>query len=310
MRSVSPWASATEWLFALGLGEQVLAVSHECRYPQAALALPKATRSLIDSGQSSGQIDQQVKALSAAGAALYELDAELIGRLCPDVIVTQAQCDVCAIRYADVLDLVRSQPHLRRARVVPLGPATFGEILQDVLRLGEECYAATAAQACYETLVQRRMRVKETAARPANEHWPPVAMVEWTDPPMMAGNWTPDLVHDAGGRAILAHPGRHSQYAPWAEIVAAQPEVVVVAPCGFGLERSMQEAVRLAGMPGWNELPAVTGRRAFVVDGDAYFNNSSPRIIDSLELLAWMIHPEHFPTPSGELAEGRAWRRL
>jgi iron complex transport system substrate-binding protein len=310
MRIVSLLSSATEWLFALGLGQQVQAVSHECKYPPEVQQLRKATHPLVDSSLPSGQIDEQVKTLSAAGGPLYRLDSELICSLQPDVIVTQAQCDVCAVRYADVLELVRSWAELRQTRVDALQPTTLGEILQDVVRLGQACHVPDAAQALYESLIRRRLAVIEDAKRLASEHRPRVAVIEWTDPIMLAGNWTPDLIHDAGGQSVLAQAGKRSEYAAWADVVAARPEVIVVAPCGFGLARSTTEAARLTQLPGWSELPAVRGGRTFVVDGDAYFNNSGPRILDSLELLSWMIHPEYIPSPTSHLAEGLAWQRL
>lgn len=306
MRIVSLISSGTEILFALGLGEQVLAVSHECDYPLAARQLPKATRSLVDSSQKSGQIDEQVKSLSSAGAALYGLDDELIVHLRPDVIVTQAQCDVCAVRYADVLDLVSSAPALAATQVVALNPQSLDEALADVLRVGKACGAQTAAKAFVGSLVARVGRI----ALAAKTVRPRVVCIEWTDPIMTAGNWTPQLVELAGGNAGLATAGQHSGYVSWEAIALYDPEVLIVAPCGFDLARSQVEAQSLRSLPGFERLTAVQSARAFVVDGNAYLNRSGPRLVDSLEILAHLIQPNLFPPPMGELAEGIAWARL
>ncbi|MDX1946742.1 MAG: ABC transporter substrate-binding protein [Pirellulaceae bacterium] len=306
MRIVSLLSSGTEILFAIGLGEQVMAVSHECDYPAAAAALPKATRSLVDSSQASGQIDEQVKSLAGAGAALYGLEGELIRSLRPEVIVTQAQCDVCAVRYADVVELVANSADLAATRVVPLNPQSLDEALADVLRVGKACAAAAAAREFVAGLVARVGRVAMTLKNTR----PRVVCIEWTDPLMAAGNWTPQLIDLAGGQSGLAKAGQHSGYVAWPEVVEFDPQVLLVAPCGFGLARSLAEASILRELPGWGELAAVKAGRAHVIDGNAYLNRSGPRLVDSLEILAHLIHPELFPPPTGELAEGAAWARL
>jgi iron complex transport system substrate-binding protein len=306
MRIVSLISSATEILFALGLSEQVLAVSHECDYPPAAQKLRRATRSRIDSARESGAIDAEVKSLTAAGSALYDLDAALLRELAPDLIVTQAQCDVCAVRYADVMDLVGSEPALAATRVLALNPQSLDEALADVLRVGRACDAMPAARAYVAGLVERVGRI----ATAKYVQRPRTVCIEWTDPLMTAGNWTPQLVELAGGTCGLATAGAHSQYVPWEEIVEFDPEVLVVSPCGFNLARSLAEAKALTQLPGWNGLSAVRAGRAFVVDGNAYLNRSGPRLVDSLEILAHLIQPAIFPQPSGESAEGVAWTRL
>jgi iron complex transport system substrate-binding protein len=303
MRIVSLISSATEILFAIGAGEQVVAVSHECDYPAAAQHLPKATRSRIDSSEASGTIDEQVKSLSAAGGALYDLDAALIRDLAPDLIVTQAQCDVCAVRYADVLDLVAAEPALVATRVLALNPQSLDEVLADVLRVGQACDLRDVARAYVAGLVERVGRVALT--KPLSR--PRVVCIEWTEPLMTAGNWTPQLVELAGGLSGLAKAGAHSGYVPWSAIAQFDPEVLIVAPCGFDLARSLSEARALTALPGFGDLAAVRAGRAHVVDGNAYLNRSSPRLVDSLEMLAHLIQPALFPPPSGELVEGVAW---
>jgi iron complex transport system substrate-binding protein len=309
MRIVSLISSGTEILFGLGLGERVVAVSHECDYPTAVQTLPRATCSLIDSSQTSGQIDEQVKSLAAQGQTLYGIDADLIDRLQPDLIVTQVQCDVCAVRYADVVELVESRPGLRNTRVLALNPQSLGDVLADVRRLGEAAGALEAATRMVERLSERVSRISGALADLPAANRPRVVCIEWIAPLMAAGNWTPELIERAGGRSGLAVAGRHSDYVSWDEIRAYDPEVLFVAPCGFDLVRSQTEAEQLRDLPRFSTLSAVRHGRAYVLDGNAYLNRSGPRLVESLELLACLIHPEMFPPPAGELAEGRAWSR-
>jgi iron complex transport system substrate-binding protein len=311
MRIVSLLSSATEILFALGLGDQVVAISHECDYPPEATKLPRATRSLVDSSQPSQAIDEQVKRLMAEGAALYDIDRELIRDLRPDLIVTQAQCDVCAVRYQDVVDFVAAERALATTQIVALNPLSLDHVFRDVLRVGRAAGVETEAiDAYFDSLLKRRLRVHLGTRAFSDTERPRVVIIEWTEPLMTAGNWTPELVREAGGQSLLATAGQHSGYVEWTDIVAARPGVLVVAPCGFNLERSMLEARRLVELPGYRDLPAVASGRAFVVDGNAYLNRSGPRIVESLEILAYLIRPDRFDVPSGELAERKAWARL
>jgi iron complex transport system substrate-binding protein len=309
MRIASLISSATEILFALGLGEQVVAVSHECDYPPAARLPPRATRSLIDATASSGQIDRQVRERSAGGQALYEIDAELLCDLRPDLIVTQAQCDVCAVRYADVVDLIQTRAELRDARLVALNPQSLDDVLADVVRVAA---AANAPAAGVELVRQLSRRIEAVSGRTREvsaTDRPRVVCLEWLDPLMAAGNWTPDLIERAGGRSGLAIAGRHSEYTTWDAVREFDPEVLLIAPCGFDLARSQAEAKSLLAIPGLADLTAMQSRRAFVIDGNAYLNRSGPRLVETLELLAHLIQPEQFAPPVGELAEGHAWSR-
>lgn len=296
-RIVSLISSGTEMLFALGMGEHIVAVSHECDFPAAARTRPRATRSHVDSTAASSAIDGQVKELVNSGAALYGLQADLIRELQPDLIVTQAQCDVCAVRYADVVDLVRSEPELQGTKLLALNPASLEDVLLDIARLGEatgETAAAARLEASLRsriTAVSHRTRDLPAAARPS------VVCIEWTSPLMAAGNWTPELIELAGGRSLLAAAGEHSRYCEWDEVRALDPAVLLIAPCGFGLERSLQEAEPLAQLPGWQQLAAVRCRRVHVIDGNAYLNRSGPRLVESLEILAHLLHPQLFGPP-------------
>lgn len=312
MRIVSLLSSATEILFAIGAGDEVVAVSHECDYPSEATHLPRATRSLIDSSRPSQEIDDQVKERLEAGDSLYEIDRDLIRELAPDLIVTQAQCDVCAVRYQDVVDFVAAERELAATKVVALNPRSLMQIFDDVLLVGHAAGRSDTAARFKNQLLQRYDQVLKTTSKNEShgKDRPRVAVLEWTEPLMGAGNWTPELVKAAGGDPLLGISGQHSTYIGWAEIVAARPGVLIIAPCGFNLDRSLLEARRLLELPDYRELPAVAKNRAFVVDGNAYLNRSGPRIVDSLEILAHFIRPDLFEAPGGELSEGRAWSRL
>jgi iron complex transport system substrate-binding protein len=312
LRIVSLLSSATESLFAIGAGDEVLAVSHECDYPPPATKLPRATRARIDSSRPSNDIDQQVKQLLESGEPLYELDRNLIRDLKPDLIVTQAQCDVCAVRYQDVIDFVAAEKALAATKVVALNPQYLMHILEDVLRVGQAVGRGEAALQFKNQLLRRQELVLKTVSDPPQkpEDRPRVAILEWTEPLMGAGNWTPELVEAAGGSPLLGEAGKHSTYIDWLDVVAARPDVLIVAPCGFDLQRSLIEARRLFDLPGYRDLLAVAAHRAFVIDGNAYLNRSGPRIIDTLEILAHLIRPDLFSPPEGEFSEGRAWARL
>ena len=280
-------------LFALGLGEQVVAVGHECDYPVEAAHLPRATFSHVDSAAASDEIDQQVKRLSTAGQPLYGIDRELLASLQPDLIVTQSQCDVCAVRHQDVLDLVASQPALADTRVLAMNPQSLGDVLDDIDQLGEATDSSDSATALIAELNSRISRV-----RSITHHLPPqdilaVVVIEWIEPLMLAANWTPELVTIAGGINGLTTPEQHSEYHAWDEVVEFNPDVIVVAPCGFDLPRTLTEAETLASLPGWSDLAAVQSGRVWALDGNAYLNRPGPRLVETVEILAHVFHPEH-----------------
>lgn len=296
-RIASLLSSATEILFALGLGEQVVGVSHECDWPPEAALLPKLTRSYVDSHHSSLAIDEQVKQNLAAGMPLYGVDAECLLKLQPTLIVTQAQCDVCAVRYTDVLDIVSTFPSTKQPQVLALQHGSLNEILQDVVRVGEAAGVIATAQLYQQSLQARIAAISAKTITFNASQRPRVACIEWVEPLMLAANWTPELIHLAGGESLLARSGEHSAYHAWENLVASDPEVIVVAPCGFHLERSWQETLTLTNRPQWNELTAVKQQRVYVIDGNAYLNRSGPRIVDTLEILAHILHPQCFPPP-------------
>ena len=298
MKIVSLLSSATEMLFALGVGEQVAAVSHECDYPPEVSHLPRATRSRIDSSQPSARIDEQVRELTASGGALYEIDRDLLCRLMPDLIVTQAQCNVCAVRYQDVLDLVASEPALAHTQVLALNPSSLADVLSDIQRVAkavddaacvvERNDVGSVVNVAHRYVAELQGRVDRVAANNITVR-PRVVCLEWLEPLMTAGNWTPELIKMAGGASCLAEPGRHSDYVEWSAVLACDPDVLLIAPCGFNLERSQLEARRLWQLPGFADLAAVKNGRAYVLDGNAYLNRSGPRIVDTLEILASLL---------------------
>lgn len=298
MRIVSLISSATEMLFGLGLEESIVGVSHECDFPVAANRLPRATFTNIVADAPGGMIDQQVKDLVAAGKPLYEIDLDLLVDLQPDLIVTQAQCDICAVRYDDVVAAVANEPRLNQAQLVALNPQSLGDVLEDIRRLGIATDRTAAAAEYVKALETRIDHVRTRSSTLAESQRPLTACIEWIEPMMIAGNWTPELIELARGRQAWAVAGRHSTYTAWDDIRSADPEVIVVMPCGFDLKRTVREATSLLELPGWGELRAVRSGRVFAVDGNALFNRSGPRLVDSLELLAGLIHQELLGKPA------------
>jgi iron complex transport system substrate-binding protein len=307
-RIVSLISSATEIIALLGADERLVGISHECDYPARVTAKPRLTRSLVDSAADSGAIDAQVRQLAAGQSALYAIDVERLAALAPDLVITQAQCDVCAVRYEDVVSAVRETPALAGTDILALNPHSLADVFDDVARVGSAIGATRAADTALGLLRGRVEAVRrKTQGLAAGEHVR-VACLEWIDPPMLAANWTPQLVEWAGGETGLSVAGVHSNYAAWPDIVDYDPQVIVIMPCGFDLPRTMLEARALANVEGWSRMAAVRAGRVFAVDGNAYFNRSGPRLVDSLEILARLFHPRLFPRlPAG--SEGTV-RRL
>ena len=282
MRIVSLVPSATEMLFALGLGADVIAVTHECDYPPAARELPRVTRDVLPSGLSSAQIDAAVKERTLAGESIYELDLDLLHDLRPDLIVTQALCSVCAVSYEDVRTVAEEIE--TRPRVISLDPQTVGEVLGDARTLAQVTDRKDEAVALVRDAATRIERVR-LAVRGARR--PRVVALEWLDPPYAAGHWVPQLVEYAGGEDVLGFAGEHSEERSWGEVQAAQPDVVIVMPCGFDAELAYREAEMHR-----DELAAVGAGEVVAVDAAAYFSRPGPRIVDGLELLAHILHPD------------------
>lgn len=284
-------------LYLLGAGERVVGVSHECDWPPEIADKPRLTRSLVDSAVASGAIDDQVRTLSSQQVALYEVDVEALAALRPDLIVTQAQCDVCAVRYEDVVSAVRDTPALHGTPIVSLNPSSLADVFADIARVGDAIGSPDAAREALHSLQARVDAVRAGSCRLAMHEIPRVACLEWIEPPMLAANWTPELVAWAGGTCPLVKAGQHSTYADWQAIVEFDPQVIVIMPCGFHVSRAVIEAQVLPARAGLSQLAAVKQGRVFAVDGNAYFNRSGPRLVDSLEILAHLFHPRLFAAP-------------
>ncbi len=287
MRIVSLVPSATEMLFALGLGPELVAVTHECDYPAAALALPKITRDLLPTGLSSAQIDAAVKQRTLVGDPIYELDAEALHELAPDLIVTQALCSVCAVSYDDVCAV--AEEISTRPEVISLDPHTVGEVLGDARTLAQATDRHDAAAGLIRQAAGRIDRVR-VAVRGARR--PRVVALEWLDPPFAAGHWTPQLIGFAGGEDTLGFAGESSEEHTWAQVQAAQPDIVIVMPCGYDAEIAHREAEMHR-----DQLAALGAGEVVAVNASAYFSRPGPRIVDGLELLAHILHPELVPEP-------------
>jgi iron complex transport system substrate-binding protein len=293
VRIVSLVPHATELLFALGLSDQIIAVTHECDYPPQALGLPRATRDMLEPGLSSVEIDAAVRERTEQGLSIYELDADLIRGLEPDLIVTQALCPVCAVSYEDVATLaatLRPPP-----RVIALDPHTLGETLGDVRTLAEATGRRDAGVALIARIAGRIDRVK-LAVRGAER--PRVAAIEWFDPIYVAGHWTPQLIELAGGEDVLGGPGEPSERASWEDVARANPEIVVAMPCGYGAARARTEAAGHA-----ERLRSTGADRVVAVDAASYFSRPGPRLVDGLELLAHILHPELAPDAPDQILE-------
>lgn len=306
-RIVSLLASATEILACLGLLDKIAGISHECDYPPGVAVKPVVTRSTLASSLSSKQIDDTVRQQLEAGEALYQLDVDEICRIEPDLVITQAQCDVCAVRYLDVMAMVESQPALAATSVLALNPSSLEDILEDIVRVGRAAGCLDRAEQLVEKLQQRMLVIQQLVME---KQKPRVACIEWIEPMMLAGNWVPDLISMAGGESLMAKSGRESAYCRWQDVVQLDPEVIVIAPCGFNLERSLQEAVVMTGWDRWQELAAVKDKRVFVLDGNALLNRSGPRVVDTIEVLAGLIHPHDVEVPAGDCSRGKGWDEL
>ena len=291
MRICTLLPSATEIAFALGLGDRVVAVSHECDFPAAAREKPVVVRGRIDSENStSGEIDALVRQQLNRGEGLYGLDLELLRRLNPDLIITQGLCDVCAVGYDDVMAAAGAlKPP---ARVLSLSPGSLGEVLRDITRAGN----ATGTSGTADTLVRAlEERVERVAARVRDASpRPRVACLEWLDPLYSAGHWVPEMVELAGGKDVLAVKHKPSARITLETLVKAAPDVIVLMPCGFDERRTLQEWEPLKDLPAWQAIPAMADGRVFAVDGSKFFNRPGPRLVDGLEILARLIHPTLF----------------
>jgi len=290
LRIVSLVPHATELLFALGLGDDVVGVTHECDYPEAAQDLPQVTRDVLEPGLSPAAIDAAVRERMASGESIYELDEGLVRELEPDLIVTQALCHVCAVSVDEVRALAQSLPG--PPHVIALDPTTYGETVGDVRTIAQ---ATNAKDAALDLIARtaRRADVVRLAVRGAPR--PRVAALEWMDPVFVAGHWTPQLIAMAGGDDVLGFDGEPSRVVTWEEVAAAQPEVVIVMPCGYDAARAVVEAEAFA-----ERLRGLGADQVVAVNAAAYFSRPGPRLVDGLELLAHILHPDRVPRAPAE----------
>lgn len=288
LRIVSLIASATEIVHALGLGDCLVGRSHECDYPHSVLALPICSEAKLDVNASSRQIDERVKQVLADATSVYRVLAPVLERLQPTHLITQTQCEVCAVSLKDVqaaaCELISSKPD-----VVACEPNCLADVWTDIQRVadrtgvpnrGEELVAALQGRLAE---LQRQVSLQKTR--------PTIACIEWIDPLMAAGNWVPELVELAGGENLFGIAGKHSPWMTFAELAAKDPDVIAIMPCGFDMERAAKEMPPLVAEPGWHELRALRSGRVFITDGNAYFNRPGPRLVESAEILFELLHP-------------------
>lgn len=288
---ISLLPSATEIVCALGLQENLVGRSHECDFPQDICELPVCSSARLQSGLDSAQIDKQVKEILQDGLSIYQIDKELIRSLQPDVVITQAQCEVCAVSLKEVENALQDLLD-KEVKIISLEPHGLGDIFQDIRQVAMELNVPERAEVLIEEMEERRDIVRHKLKFIDSK--PLVACIEWLSPMMVAGNWTPELLEIAGGRPVLSEKGKHSPYVDFESLKATNPDILVVMPCGFSVQQTLREIGFLLQLPGWEELAAVKNNQVYIADGNHYFNRSGPRIIDSLEILAEIIHPKQF----------------
>ncbi len=302
-RVASLLASATEIVAALGARELLVARSHECDFPPEVLRLPMVTAPVFDTARPSGAIDRDVKALLERSLSIYKVDAEGLREAAPDLIVTQTQCEVCAVTPGDVEAALVSWTGAR-PRIVSLTPNALEDVFADMRRVAEALGRPQDGVALVDALKTRMQAIADRAATLHSR--PRVACIEWIDPLMAAGNWIPELVAMAGGDNLFGAAGRHSPWLTLDELAASNPDVILVFPCGFDIARTRAELPALTERPPWRALRAVRDRHIFLCEGNRYFNRPGPRLADSLEILAEILHPASFAFGH----EGTGWIRL
>jgi iron complex transport system substrate-binding protein len=301
-RIVSLLPSATEIVAALGYEDSLVGRSHECDFPPGVEQLPVCSEPRIDVSGSSNEIDQQVKASLRDALSIYTVFRHELERLQPTVVITQSQCDVCAVNLAEVqaavCDMIESKPE-----VVSLEPMALADIWSDIQSVAQALNDPAAGKRLVESLLERLQSLVSTV--PESKTRPSVVCIEWMEPLMPAGNWIPELVELAGGTSLLSEAGKHSPWMTWDDLTGADPDFIVIMPCGFGIERTEQELHLLTEQPNWQRLQAVHNNNVYLTDGHQYFNRPGPRVVDSAEILAEIIHGPTFNFGH----EGTGWMR-
>jgi iron complex transport system substrate-binding protein len=287
MRIVSLLPSATEILFALGLGEQVVGVSHECDYPPAARSKPVVIHSRIHKDTTPREIDRLVRQFTARGESVYSVDAEALRGLAPDLIVTQNLCSVCAASPEDLAAVLATFDY--RPEVLSLDPLDLGDVWRDILWVGDETMRGHEAERLLESIGARLAAVESEIAQTVCR--PRVAFLEWLQPIYVGGHWMPEMIELAGGRDIFGKLRTPSFSLPLEDVITAQPEVLVIAPCGYNADQARAEYRSVTFPREWNEMPAVRNNQIYCVDANAYFSRPGPRLITGLEILAKLFHP-------------------
>jgi iron complex transport system substrate-binding protein len=292
LRIVSLLPAATEIAAAVGLLDQVVGVSHECDFPEGVNARPRVTHCPVhNAGLTSGEVDQWVRRALHDNGTIYTIDEQLLRELQPDVILTQKLCDVCAVGYGTVARLAETLPG--RPKVVNLEPTSLSDIFDDIRRVAQACGVAKCARSMIAKLSERVEAVRLRADRIS--HRPHCFLMEWVDPPFCSGHWGPELVEIAGGHDALGRRHQPSAQVDWREVVETRPEIIVLALCGYDINRARRDYESLRSFPDFDSLPAAHDGEIYLVDASAYFARPGPRIVDSLEILAGILHPREFP---------------
>jgi len=303
MRIVSLLPSATEIIAALGLADRLVGRSHECDWPSGLADLPVLTAPKMNPQAEAATIDRDVRRLVEQGLSVYRVDAERLKALQPDVVVTQSQCELCAVSLSDVEQALADWQGATRPALVSLEPMKLADIGTDILRLGEALACANRAEALVADWRQGFAALTRKTAGLARRN---VFFMEWTVPLMGAGNWIPEVLEAGGAHVLLGAKAAHSPIIDWAQLQSAAPDYIMAAPCGFNLSRVAKELQAVQARPEWQDLPAVKNNQVYLLDGNQYFNRPGPRLLDAAHMTAEILHPDIFPPRH----QGQAWRRL
>lgn len=290
-RIISLLPSATEIVAALGFADHLVGRSHECDFPKGVGTLPVCSSTKVPVDGTSSEIDERVKEIVAEGLSVYRVDADRLRELQPTVIITQTQCAVCAVTPRDLEQALGSWMGLRPA-LISLEPNNLDDVWNDIRRVGKALDVSTPAEALIDSLTKRLAAIREKAR---DIQWrPSVAAIEWLEPLMAGGNWMPELIEIAGGRSLFAKAGEHSPWLDWASLIEADPDVILLLPCGFKIARTVADLNLLTENPAWPNLRAVTNGRVYLIDGHHFFNRPGPRLVESAEIVAEILHPDVF----------------
>jgi iron complex transport system substrate-binding protein len=298
LRIVSLIPSATEIVYKLGLGNALVARSHDSNYPPEALHKPVLSEPAIDVSGSSAEIDNAVRTSLHTGRSIFHVDQQKLAELKPDLILTQELCKVCAPSFTDVQNAAKILDG--EAKIISLEPHSLEEMMENVALVGRMTGTTEKAE---EEIKKMRARLDAVEEKVKNANMPSIAVIEWLEPLMTAGHWVPEMAERAGGKIVLSKTREKSKPVAWEQIAEADPDVLIVAPCGFDIARTRKEIGILKAMEEWEELSAVCNGRAWLVDGDAYLTRSGPRLVDGVEILAKILHPKIFGEPQKEEAE-------